>query len=88
MRGVTIGDGAVIGANSLVNCDIPPYAIAVGSPAKIIKFRFEKEIIDALMQLQWWDLPLSLISENADLFAENPSIESIKILENIKKSLI
>ncbi|MFN5417574.1 MAG: CatB-related O-acetyltransferase [Flavobacteriia bacterium] len=88
LRGVTIGDGAVIGANSLVNTDIPPYSIAVGSPAKIIKFRFEKEIIDALILLQWWDLPLSIISEHADLFAENPSLESIKKLEKIKKTLI
>ena len=41
LRGVVVGDGAVIGANSLVNKDVPPYAIVVGSPAKIIKYRFD-----------------------------------------------
>ena len=49
LRGVAIGDGAVIGANSLVNKDVPPYAIVVGSPAKIIKYRFSEEIIEALV---------------------------------------
>ena len=46
MGGVTIGNGAVVGANSLVTKDIPPYAIVGGNPAKIIKYRFEDEIIE------------------------------------------
>ena len=55
LRGVTIGDGAVIGANSVVTKDIPPYAIAVGSPAKVIKYRFSEEEIKKLLEVKWWE---------------------------------
>lgn len=54
-RGVTIGDGAVIGANSFVNQDIPPFAIAVGSPAKVIKYRFSLEKIANIYTSEWWN---------------------------------
>lgn len=53
-RGVTIGDGSIIGAGTLVVKDVPPYAIVGGVPAKIIKYRFPKEIIDRLGKIQWW----------------------------------
>ncbi len=54
-QGVTIGDGAVIGANSFVNKDIPSYAIAYGTPAKVVKFRFEEEVILALNASHYWE---------------------------------
>ncbi len=57
-RGVIIGDGAVIGANSFVTHDIPSFAIAVGSPAKVIKYRFSKQQIDLICSSKWWDLNL------------------------------
>lgn len=53
-NGVTIGDGAVIGARSVVTKDIPPYAVAVGSPAKIVKYRFDDGLIERLLKLKWW----------------------------------
>lgn len=53
-QGVSIGDGAVIGAHSFVNQDIPPYAIAFGSPAKIYKYRFDEETINRLNQSNYW----------------------------------
>ena len=55
LDGVNIGDGAVIGAGAVVSKDIPPYAIAVGNPIKIIKYRFEDEKIKELLQIKWWD---------------------------------
>ena len=55
MGNVTIGNGAVIGSSSVVTKDIPPFAIAVGNPAKIIKFRFDQETIEALQSIAWWD---------------------------------
>ncbi len=84
LRGVTIGNGAVIGANSLVNKDVPPYAIVVGSPAKVIKYRFSKEIIEALLKLKWWDIPLTVISEYTELLAAEPTLEIIKKIEALK----
>lgn len=56
-QGVHIGNGAVIGANSFVNTDIPPYAVAVGSPAKVIKYRFTEEIRAALSESKYWEFP-------------------------------
>lgn len=84
LRGVRIGDGAVIGANSLVNKDVPPYAIVVGSPARIIKYRFSKEIIDGFLALKWWDLSIASISKNADLFALEPTLKVLELLKKVK----
>jgi len=56
LDGVTIGDGAVIGAGAVVSKDIPPYAIAVGVPIEVIKYRFSQDVIDKLLVLKWWDL--------------------------------
>lgn len=55
-RGVKVGNGAVLGANSFVNKDVPPYAVVGGVPAKIIKFRFTPEQIEVLEKSKWWDL--------------------------------
>lgn len=55
LDGVTIGDGAVIGAGAVVAHDIPPYAIAIGVPAKVVKYRFDQETINRLLEKKWWD---------------------------------
>jgi acetyltransferase-like isoleucine patch superfamily enzyme len=59
LEGVTIGDGAVIGVGAVVTADIPPYAIAVGIPARVKRYRFEPDIIDSLVALRWWELDLT-----------------------------
>lgn len=55
LDGITIGDGAVIGAGAVVSQDIPPYAVAVGCPIRIIKYRFQEEQISALQKIKWWE---------------------------------
>lgn len=55
LDGVKIGDGAVIGAGSLVSKDIPAYAIAVGNPIKVIKYRFDEVTIEKLLKIKWWE---------------------------------
>ena len=55
LDGITIGDGAIIGAGAVVSKNIPPYAIAVGCPIKIIKFRFSPEIVEKLLLIKWWN---------------------------------
>lgn len=55
LDGVTIADGAIIGAGAVVTKDIPPYAIAVGVPAKVIKYRFSQDRIESLLARKWWN---------------------------------
>ncbi len=73
-EGVTIGDGAIIGAKSLVTHDIPPYAVAVGTPARVIKYRFTPEQIQKLLTIRWWDRDLSWIRENIYAFRDADSL--------------
>lgn len=80
MDGITVGDGAIIGANSVVTHDVPPYSIVVGSPARIINYRFDDETIKKLLELKWWNLS---DEELAHLPYDN-IIECINILENRK----
>ncbi|WP_295633088.1 CatB-related O-acetyltransferase [uncultured Mitsuokella sp.] len=65
---ITIGTGAVIGTDAVVTRDIPPYAIAVGVPAKVIKYRFPEEQINKLLKSKWWEWPDSRIKEEINKF--------------------
>ena len=77
-QGVRIGNGAVIGSNTMVTKDVPPFAIVGGVPAKVIRYRFSKEVIDRLEEIQWWNLPDEKITEVVELFhIKNPSLEDI-----------
>lgn len=53
--GVTLGDGCIIGSEAVVTKDVPPYAVVVGNPGRIIRYRFEPEQIEKLLELQWWN---------------------------------
>ncbi len=55
LDGVQIGDGAVLGAGAVVSKDIPPYAIAVGCPIRVIGYRFDDQVIEGLLRIKWWD---------------------------------
>lgn len=70
LSGVNIGDGAVIGANAIVTKDVPDYAIVVGNPAEVIRYRFDKETIKKLEKIKWWD------------FKEDKLVKLIPFLQN------
>ena len=62
LPGVQIGDGAIIGANSVVGSNVAPYTIVVGNPAKVLRRRFDDEMIELLLQFKWWDRSIEEIN--------------------------
>ena len=73
MPGVTINDGAIVAYGSLVTKDVPPFAIVAGVPAKIIKYRFNDDVINELLRIKWWDWNDTFIKEHYKLFLDIPA---------------
>lgn len=70
IEGVKIGDGAIVAAGAIVTKDVPPYAIVGGVPAKVIKYRFDEQTIEKLMELQWWNKGEAWIEAHAADFED------------------
>lgn len=83
MGGVKIGDGAIIGMNAVVTKDIPPYAVAVGVPARVVKYRFSEEIIEKLLRLKWWELSYEFVLT----LPFNDVNTCIKLIEEYRQSM-
>ena len=83
LPGIHIGDGAIIGANTVVSKDVPPYAIVVGDPGVIKKYRFDEETINLLLELKWWDKPIEEVKKLIPILSSN----TIDFKEELKKLL-
>ena len=70
LSGVHIKDGAIIGARSVIGKDVPAYAIVVGNPAQIIKYRFDPSIIEKLLKIKWWEWDKDDIEDNLELMKD------------------
>jgi acetyltransferase-like isoleucine patch superfamily enzyme len=70
LSGVTIGDGAAVGANSLVTKDIPAYALVGGNPARLIRYRFDQNVIERLLQIAWWNWPTAKVKKFVPLLMQ------------------
>jgi len=77
--GVTIGHGAVIGARTVVTKDVPPYAVAAGNPAKIVKYRFNEQIINDLLKIEWWNWDREKIVKNIEYLQSDRIEEFISL---------
>jgi len=84
LTGVEIGNGAIIGAGAVVTKNVPPYAISVGVPAKVIKYRYEQKEIEDLNKIAWWDWDIKKIKKNLSLFVE----EDIKVSKFLKSKYL
>jgi acetyltransferase-like isoleucine patch superfamily enzyme len=79
LSGAVIDNGAIVAANSVVTGYVPPYAIVAGSPAKVIKYRFEPEIIELLNELQWWNWDIDKIKANKPFFKNKLKVEDLRM---------
>ena len=71
LPGVNIGDGVIIGTKSVVGSNVPPYSIVAGNPAKIIRKRFDDELIELMLKFKWWDLSIEEINGLIPLLHNN-----------------
>ena len=83
LPGVHIGDGAIIGLNSVVGSDVAPYTIVAGNPAKVIRKRFDNQLIKLLLKLKWWDKSIKEINELIPILTDNNLAEVKKKLKKI-----
>lgn len=85
LSGVTIGQGAVIAAGAIVTKDVPPYAIVGGNPAKLIKYRFSKQLIEGLLKVDYSKLTKAMVNEHVDdLYQKLDDLEQLNWLPQKK----
>ncbi len=72
-----IADGAVVAAGAVVNKDVPPYAVVVGNPARVVRYRFSQEVIDRLLEEKWWEKDIDELKDKPEYFQPYEVAEDI-----------
>ena len=80
LSGVKIGQGAIIAAGAIVTKDVPSYAVVAGTPAKVIRFRFEKDVIKQLLKINWSEIDLKFVENHLNELYSDVSSENIESL--------
>jgi virginiamycin A acetyltransferase len=75
LSGVSIGTGSIVGAGSVVSRDVPPYAIVVGTPAEVVRMRFDDDIVERLLESRWWEWGHDEIRAKEELFTGSLTTE-------------
>ena len=80
MPGVKIGNGAIVAARSVVVKDVEPYSVVGGNPARFIKYRFVRDVIEYLLQIEWWNWDIEKITQHLEVLTSN-DVEKLKSIE-------
>lgn len=87
VSGAEISHGCIVAANAVVTGYLPPYSIAAGNPARVIKYRFSPEVIEAFLRLAWWDWPVEKIQAHMDLFESDWRDRELELLKLLHEKL-
>jgi virginiamycin A acetyltransferase len=79
MPGVRVGDGAIVGAGSVVASDVPPYGIVAGNPARLLRRRFDDADVGRLLRAAWWDWPVELVTRHVRVVSSGTPLEIERI---------
>lgn len=86
LPGVTISDGAVVAAGSIVTRDVPPYAVVAGAPARVLRYRWDEKTIERVSALKWWDWEDGKIKDNLELFQKGISNHLLEAMEQLAET--